>query len=39
MTRVGGEHVYEDATVRYSISIYEDRLASIRAQALPVSDP
>ncbi|MFI5077075.1 MAG: hypothetical protein ACHQRO_07020, partial [Vicinamibacteria bacterium] len=37
MKRVGGEHVYEDATTRYTISIYEDRLASVRAQPLPVS--
>jgi hypothetical protein len=34
--RVGGEHVYEDATTRYTVSIYEDRLASVRAQPLPV---
>ena len=37
MKRVGGEHVYEDATTRYTVSIYEDRLASVRAQPLPVS--
>ena len=36
MKRVGGEHVYEDATTRYTISIYEDRLASVAAQPLPV---
>jgi transcription elongation factor len=34
--RVGGEHVYEDATTRYTVSIYEDRLASVRAQPLAV---
>ena len=37
MKRIGGEHVYEDATTRYTVSIYEDRLASVRAQPLPVS--
>ena len=37
MQRIGGEHVYEDATTRYTVSIYEDRLASVRAQPLPVS--
>ena len=35
--RAGGEHVYEDGTTRYTISVYEDRLASVRAQPLPVS--
>ncbi len=32
--RAGGEHVYEDGTTRYTISVYEDRLASVRAQPL-----
>jgi len=36
MKRVGGEHVYEDAATRYTVSVYEDRLASVRAQPLPV---
>jgi hypothetical protein len=30
--RTGGEHRYEDATTVYTVSIYEDRLASVRAQ-------
>jgi hypothetical protein len=37
MKRVGGEHVYQDATTRYTVSIYEDRLAFVRAEPLPVS--
>jgi hypothetical protein len=28
--RTGGTHAYEDAATRYEVSIYEDRLASVR---------
>lgn len=35
--RVGGEHVYEDGTTRYTVSVYEDRLSSVRAEPLPVA--
>ena len=30
--RTGGERRYEDATTVYTVSVYEDRLASVRAQ-------
>lgn len=32
MQRTGGSRRYEDATTVYTVSIYEDRLASVRAQ-------
>ena len=37
MQRVGGEHVYEDGATRYIVTVYEDRLSSVRAQ--PLSAP